>query len=346
MWIVLAFAAGVLLAIVVANLSSSSKKVERKIEHLYAVRRPAVRALDGHRCSGRRSSTGNRVTALLQRRRDLPRHARGDPRRREDRSRFETYIYWSGDDRAASSPTRCRERARAGREGPRAARLGGQQARWTRRWCEQMKDAGVEVERYHPLRWYNLGRINNRTHRKLLVVDGRIGFTGGVGHRRRLAGQRPGPGALARLALPARRPGGGADAGGVHGQLDQDPRRGPARRGLLPAARARSATHPAQVFRSSPDEGSESMRLMYLLVHRLGASAASASPAPTSCPTTWRCRRWWTRASAACTVEIIVPGPAHRHEARAPGVAARAGGRCSRRASRSTSTSRRCTTAR
>ena len=42
-------------------------------------------------------------------------------------------------------------------------------------------DAGVEVERYHPLHWYTIARINNRTHRKLLVVDGRIGFTGGVG---------------------------------------------------------------------------------------------------------------------------------------------------------------------
>ena len=40
---------------------------------------------------------------------------------------------------------------------------------------------GVEVEKYHPLRWYNLGRLNNRTHRKLLVVDGTVGFTGGVG---------------------------------------------------------------------------------------------------------------------------------------------------------------------
>ena len=34
---------------------------------------------------------------------------------------------------------------------------------------------------YRPLRWYNLGRLNNRTHRKLLVVDGKVGFTGGVG---------------------------------------------------------------------------------------------------------------------------------------------------------------------
>jgi cardiolipin synthase len=39
----------------------------------------------------------------------------------------------------------------------------------------------VEIERYHPPRWYTINRLNNRTHRKLLVVDGLIGFTGGVG---------------------------------------------------------------------------------------------------------------------------------------------------------------------
>jgi cardiolipin synthase A/B len=37
------------------------------------------------------------------------------------------------------------------------------------------------VERYHRPSWYNATRINNRTHRKLLIVDGRVGFTGGVG---------------------------------------------------------------------------------------------------------------------------------------------------------------------
>ena len=46
---------------------------------------------------------------------------------------------------------------------------------------KEMEDAGVHVVRYRPLHWYNLARMNNRTHRKLLVVDGRVGFTGGVG---------------------------------------------------------------------------------------------------------------------------------------------------------------------
>jgi cardiolipin synthase A/B len=43
------------------------------------------------------------------------------------------------------------------------------------------RSAGCDLQLYHELSWYHLGRLNNRTHRKLLVVDGRIGFTGGVG---------------------------------------------------------------------------------------------------------------------------------------------------------------------
>lgn len=41
--------------------------------------------------------------------------------------------------------------------------------------------AGCELHVYHPPSWYHLGRLNNRTHRKLLIVDGKVGFTGGVG---------------------------------------------------------------------------------------------------------------------------------------------------------------------
>ena len=46
---------------------------------------------------------------------------------------------------------------------------------------EAMRAAGIEVQRYNPPRPGSLGRMNNRTHRKLLVVDGSVGFIGGVG---------------------------------------------------------------------------------------------------------------------------------------------------------------------
>lgn len=45
----------------------------------------------------------------------------------------------------------------------------------------RLREAGVRVEFYQQLRWYSLARLNNRTHRELLVVDGRIAFTGGAG---------------------------------------------------------------------------------------------------------------------------------------------------------------------
>ncbi|HJZ11038.1 MAG TPA: phospholipase D-like domain-containing protein, partial [Acidobacteriota bacterium] len=51
----------------------------------------------------------------------------------------------------------------------------------TRKFFKELSDAGGRVEWYHPFRWYNLPRLNNRTHRELLIIDGEIGFTGGAG---------------------------------------------------------------------------------------------------------------------------------------------------------------------
>ncbi|HEX6636900.1 MAG TPA: phospholipase D-like domain-containing protein [Steroidobacteraceae bacterium] len=49
------------------------------------------------------------------------------------------------------------------------------------RLLQAARAAGCELHVYHPPSWYHLGRLNNRTHRKLLIVDGKVGFTGGVG---------------------------------------------------------------------------------------------------------------------------------------------------------------------
>ncbi|WP_084652622.1 phospholipase D-like domain-containing protein [Mesorhizobium sp. WSM1293] len=91
---------------------------------------------------------------------------------------METYIYWSGAigyEFAIALATKARE---------------GVEVRVNVDWVGSlpfdedliriMTTAGVRFERYRPLRWYTLDRVNNRTHRKL-IVDGRIAFTGGVG---------------------------------------------------------------------------------------------------------------------------------------------------------------------
>ena len=49
------------------------------------------------------------------------------------------------------------------------------------RYFDGLRAAGGRVAWYQPIRWYTLKRFNNRTHRELLVVDGRAGFIGGAG---------------------------------------------------------------------------------------------------------------------------------------------------------------------
>jgi cardiolipin synthase len=45
----------------------------------------------------------------------------------------------------------------------------------------RLRKAGCRIESYQRLRWYSLARLNNRTHRELLVIDGRVAFVGGAG---------------------------------------------------------------------------------------------------------------------------------------------------------------------
>ncbi len=48
-------------------------------------------------------------------------------------------------------------------------------------YCKDLIDAGGHLQFYHPLSWKSVARINNRTHRELLIVDGKVGFIGGAG---------------------------------------------------------------------------------------------------------------------------------------------------------------------
>ena len=50
-----------------------------------------------------------------------------------------------------------------------------------RSYFQELSDAGGRVARYHPFGWATVARFNNRTHRVLLVIDGKVGFVGGAG---------------------------------------------------------------------------------------------------------------------------------------------------------------------
>jgi cardiolipin synthase A/B len=45
----------------------------------------------------------------------------------------------------------------------------------------RLRKAGCRIQSYQRFRWYSLARLNNRTHRELLVIDGKIAFVGGAG---------------------------------------------------------------------------------------------------------------------------------------------------------------------
>jgi len=260
MWVLVALAAGALLVLLVANLSSSEKKIEHQIEHLYAVGDPQfVRSMGT--LLGPAIVAGNRVTALCNGDEIFP--AMLEAIRSAERTiTFETYIYWSGSIGKAFA-TALSLRAQAGIKVHVLLDWVGS-GRMDDTMLQEMEQAGVEVVKYHPLRWYNLGRLNNRTHRKLLVVDGMVGFTGGGGIADNWLGNAEDPDHWRDTHFKLEGPAvAQMQAAFMDNWIET---RGCVLHGepyFPPLATA--GTHSAQLFKSSANEASESVRLMYLL---------------------------------------------------------------------------------
>ena len=177
-WTIAITALVTVLAVTLAmNFKTSEKTLERKIEHRYAVSDPQFRREMGV-LLGPGILPGNRVTDLENGDEIFPAMLEAI-RGATTTITFETYIYWSGDIGAKCAEALA-ERARGGVKVKVMVDWVGS-IKMDDDLLQRMKDAGVEIHKYRPLKWYNLGRLNNRTHRKLLVIDGRIGFTGGVG---------------------------------------------------------------------------------------------------------------------------------------------------------------------
>jgi cardiolipin synthase len=92
---------------------------------------------------------------------------------------FATYVYWHSEIATEFANALC-ERARAGVEVRLLVDAVGAAIMNTRTvW--QLERAGVKLAWFRPVRWPYLHKLNNRTHRKVLLVDREVGFTGGVG---------------------------------------------------------------------------------------------------------------------------------------------------------------------
>jgi cardiolipin synthase len=178
LWTIALTALATLLVVVLSlNFAVPEKKLERKIEHRYAVSDPQFRREMGV-LLGPAIVPGNHVADLENGNEIFPAMLAAIRGARKTVT-FETYIYWEGQV-GKDFADALSERARAGVAVNVTIDWAGS-ITMDEAQLKQMQDSGVHVERYRPLHWYNLGRINNRTHRKLLVVDGRVGFTGGVG---------------------------------------------------------------------------------------------------------------------------------------------------------------------
>jgi len=100
-------------------------------------------------------------------------------RRAEETVNLLTYAYWRGDIAIEVADTLC-EKASVGVECNVILDAVGA-AKMDRKLVHKMRDSGVQVCFFRPPKPYAVKRLQHRTHRKLLIVDGTTGFTGGVG---------------------------------------------------------------------------------------------------------------------------------------------------------------------
>jgi cardiolipin synthase len=303
-WLLVGFTvvATTLAVLLVANLTLGDKHIDQRVAALYPVADPQFRrsmnVMFGPALVG-----GNRVQALVNGERifgDMLKAIRGA----RETITFESYIYWSGDTGAAFTRALA-ERARAGVKVHLLFDALGS-GKIDESAVKEMKAAGVEVERYNPWRWNTLARINNRTHRKIMVVDGRVGYTGGAGiadewsgnaqdaeHWRDTHFRVEGP-VVAQMQAAFMENWIEVTGQVLHGEA------------YFPEP-ARAGGQTAQFIVTSPGGGSESMQLMYLM--SIAAAAKSIKlEAAYFLPDDVEIRTLVEAAQRGVRVQIIVPG--------------------------------------
>jgi cardiolipin synthase len=279
------------------------KQIRHQLKHSFAVKDPEFLRGMGH-LLGPSILYGNKVKALHNGDQIFSAMLRAI-RKSKKTITFETHVYSAGDIGRKFSKALC-ERSRAGVKVHVILDWYGSD-KIDKKYVEDMKAAGIELEKYHPPRWYNLNRMNNRTHRKLLIIDGKIGFIGGVGIADEWQGnaesknnwrdshyQVEGP-VVAQMQAAFNN-----NWIKTHSQVllgnDYFPELKPIKGGVL-----------AQAFKSS-NNGSENVRLMNLLsissaVKNIRLQAAYFVPDELAIETFVSARK------RGVNIEIIVPGP-------------------------------------
>ena len=100
---------------------------------------------------------------------------------------FEAFILYSDEIGTQFRDTFC-ERARAGVEVRVLVDNIGSGSGLKHSDVRMMKKAGVKFSYYHPISSWRVDRTNRRSHRRILTIDGKLGFTGAAGFDKRWAG--------------------------------------------------------------------------------------------------------------------------------------------------------------
>jgi cardiolipin synthase len=217
-----------------------------------------------------------------------------------------TYVYWQGD--IAHEVAGCLvEKARQGVEVNVLLDSVGA-AKMDRDLVASMRDAGVCVSYFRPPRPYAVRRLNNRTHRKLLIVDGEVGLTGGVGIAEEWTGDAQDPEHWRDTHVLVR----GPVVRGLQGAFAEnwleatgDVLVGP---GYLPDLDAVDGGGPMQLVRSSAGVGDTNVEALYFLAiasarEALDLTAAYFAPRPAFLDALC------DAADRGVAVRVLVPGP-------------------------------------
>jgi cardiolipin synthase len=217
---------------------------------------------------------------------------------------FETFVYWSGDIGLRFARALA-ERSRAGLKVNVLLDYVGSLT-MDADALRLMREAGCEIVRFHPPSLLHPSRINNRTHRKLLVIDGRVGFTGGVGIGEQWTGHAQDEDHWRDTHLRVEGPVVAQLQGVFMVNWIKATGRVTCGDEYFPALPEVGDT-PAHMFHSSPDDGSENVRLMYLLA--IASARRSIRLAQAYFIPDEGCRRALCEAARrGVEIDILLPG--------------------------------------
>lgn len=295
-------AASLALTLLTLNLSLGNKEIDVPLQRLYTVSSPEFQQVMGSALTPQLVA-GNKVQALLNGTDIFPAMLTAI-RSAQKTITLESYIYWSG---AVGKEFAAALEERSAQGVQVKVLLDWFGSHLDEQLIERMRASGIDVQRYNPPTWRNLHRMNHRTHRRLMVVDGRTGFIGGAGLADKWSGNAQDPqhwrdthfqvqGPVVTQMQSAFIDNWIESTGEVLHSLDYLPQVQPQGPAL------------AHLFSSSPGGGARSVQLMYLMAMTAATDSIDLSAAY-FVPDEVALQTLLTALQRGVRLRILMPGP-------------------------------------